>query len=134
MNSTPEIFEQEKTVVKNDLDEQQHVNNVQYVQWIQDIAKNHWEKRAGEEVKEKYFWVVVRHEIDYKHQAFLNDELLLQTFVGEQTHVTSVRYVNILNKETEDTIVKAKSTWCLMDAETKKPVKISEEMIRIFTQ
>ncbi|MGB8705188.1 MAG: acyl-CoA thioesterase, partial [Gillisia sp.] len=102
------------------------------VQWIQDIAKAHWQKNASEEQRKKYFWVVVRHEIDYKKQAFLNDELLLQTFVGEHTHVTSVRMVNILNKENDEIVIQAKSTWCLMDSETKKPVKISEEMLRVF--
>ena len=132
MSPTPQIFTQSVKVTRQDLDELQHVNNVQYLQWIQDIAKAHWQKNASEEQRKKYFWVVVRHEIDYKKQAFLNDELLLQTFVGEHTHVTSVRVVNILNKENEEIIVQAKSTWCLMDSETKKPVKISEEMLRVF--
>ena len=134
MSMTPEVFEQEKKVEGDDLDQNQHVNNVRYVQWIQDVAKAHWEKRAGSELREKYFWVVIRHEIDYKNQAFKDDELLLQTFVGKHTHVTSVRHVNIINKNSNETLVKAKSTWCLMDGESKKPVKITEEMLKIFTR
>lgn len=134
MTQESELFEQTLLVTADDLDELEHVNNVRYVQWIQDIAKSHWEKRATPEMKESYFWVVVRHEIDYKRQALLNDELLLQTYVGEQTHVTSNRYVNILNKVTGKLLVQAKSTWCLMDTETKKPVKISEEMLRVFSK
>jgi len=132
MSYTPEIFEQHLTVSESDLDELNHVNNVQYLQWIQDIAKTHWESRASDEVKEEYFWVVIRHEIDYKKQAFLDEELLIQTFVGEHTHVTSQRHVNVLNKESGEILVKAKSTWCLMDHKTKKPVKISEELLRVF--
>tara|TARA_R100000935_G_scaffold58078_1_gene93788 strand:+ start:1107 stop:1511 length:405 start_codon:yes stop_codon:yes gene_type:complete len=132
MSDTPEIFEKEITVKASDLDELKHVNNVQYVQWIQDIAKEHWEKRASVEILNTYFWVVIRHEIDYKKQAFLNDELVIQTFVGDHTHVTSHRMVNIINKETNEVLVDAKSTWCLMDYKTKKPVKISEEMVRFF--
>lgn len=132
MSGTPEIFEKIITVKASDLDELKHVNNVQYVQWIQDIAKEHWEKRASEEILNTYFWVVIRHEIDYKKQAFLDDELIIQTFVGEHTHVTSQRLVNIINKETNEVLVKAKSTWCLMDYKTKKPVKISQEMLRVF--
>ncbi|MCJ7756968.1 MAG: thioesterase, partial [Gillisia sp.] len=38
MNYTPEIYEIGIKVTKEDLDELQHVNNVRYVQWIQDIA------------------------------------------------------------------------------------------------
>ncbi len=132
MSGTPEIFEKIITVKASDLDELKHVNNVQYVQWIQDIAKEHWEKRASEEILNTYFWVVIRHEIDYKKQAFLDDELIIQTFVGEHTHVTSQRLVNIIIKETNEVLVKAKSTWCLMDYKTKKPVKISQEMVRVF--
>jgi len=132
MSDTPEIFEKSITVKASDLDELKHVNNVQYVQWIQDIAKEHWEKRASEEILDTYFWVVIRHEIDYKQQAFLDDELIIQTFVGDHTHVTSQRLVNILDKETKKVLVKAKSTWCLMSYKNKKPVKISQEMLRVF--
>lgn len=132
MSRTPEIYENSITVKNSDLDELKHVNNVQYVQWIQDIAKEHWENRASKEILENYFWVVIRHEIDYKQQAFLEDELIIQTFVGEHTHVTSQRLVNIKSKKSGKVLVAAKSTWCLMDYKTKKPVKISEEMLRVF--
>ncbi|MEP6262920.1 MAG: acyl-ACP thioesterase domain-containing protein [Gillisia sp.] len=132
MSQTPEIFEQSLTVHKSDLDELEHVNNVRYVQWMEDIAKAHWEERAAEEYRDKFLWIVVRHEIDYKGQAFLGDELLLQTFVGDHTHVTSQRFVNIRNKATNKILTSAKSTWCLIDRETKKPAKISEEMFRDF--
>ncbi len=123
MSGTPEIYEQSVIVKATDLDELKHVNNVQYVQWIQDIAKEHWEKRASEAILNTFFWVVIRHEIDYKQQAFLNDELLIETFVGEHTHVTSQRLVNIKNKKTGKVLVQAKSTWCLMDYKTKKTRK-----------
>ncbi len=132
MSETPEIFEQYLTVKESDLDELEHVNNVRYVQWMEDVAKAHWEERAAKEYREKYFWIVLRHEIDYKGQAFKDDELLLQTFVGEHTHVTSQRFVNIRNKATNKILIAAKSTWCLIDQETKKPAKISEEMFRDF--
>src|SRR5690554_3235756 len=129
---TPEIFEETLIVRKEDLDELDHVNNVRYVQWMEDIAKSHWEKTAPREVQEKYLWVVVRHEIDYKGQAFAGDELLLQTFVGEYTHVTSQRHVVIRNKETNKILIQAKSTWCLLDVENRRPARIEVEMFRNF--
>lgn len=132
MSLTPEIFEQTVKVTKEDIDEHGHVNNVRFVQLMEDISKAHWEKRASEEIKDKYFWVVVRHEIDYKKQAFLNDELLLQTFIGDHTHVTSIRHVVIRNRQTDEILIKAKTTWCLLDRKSGKPVKISEEMFRDF--
>ena len=134
MDKTPQIYQKNLQVEKSHLDNQQHVNNVQYVQWVQDIAEEHWESRATPEQKREFFWVVVKHEIDYKRQAFLNDQLSMQTYVDETTHVTSLRHVIIKNAENDQVIVEAKTVWCLMNAETKKPAKISEEMIGLFQQ
>lgn len=134
MAANPEIFEQKLKVEQLHLDEQNHVNNVQYVQWVQDVAKAHWESRAPQEFQEKYFWVVVRHEIDYKKQAFLNEEILLQTYVSETTHVKSIRHVIIKNAKTGKVLVEAKTTWALIDKQTQKPAKIAEDLKKIFEQ
>ncbi|MEG9326417.1 acyl-CoA thioesterase [Salinimicrobium catena] len=127
-----EIYVHRRTVSKEHLDDLNHVNNVIYVQWIQDIAKEHWEVRASDDLKSKFIWVVIRHEIDYKKQAFLGDEILIETYVGETTFVTSERYVNIKNAKTGDVLVAAKSMWCLLDADTKRPTKITEELRTVF--
>lgn len=132
MDFTPEIFEKEFEVQESDLDKQQHVNNVQFVQWVQDIAEAHWEARATDEQKNGHFWVVVKHEIAYKKEAFLGDQILMQTYVGETTNVTSVRHVIIKNKETDKVLVEAQTTWCLLDAETRRPARITAAMKRVF--
>jgi acyl-CoA thioester hydrolase len=104
------------------------------VQWVQDVAEEHWEARASEEQKSKVIWVVIKHEISYKKEAFLGDRISLQTYVGDTTHVTSIRHVIIKNADTNKLLAEAKTTWCLLDSETKKPVKISEELKRVFLQ
>ncbi|WP_282017821.1 acyl-CoA thioesterase [Salegentibacter mishustinae] len=134
MATTPEIFEQSFLVEKKHLDEQNHVNNVQYVQWVQDVARAHWEVRATKEQNDKFFWIVVKHEISYKQQAFLGDKILLQTYVGETSHVKSTRHVIIKNADSGKVLVEAKTTWALMDQEKKKPAKISEELKKVFQQ
>ena len=134
MITTPQIFEMEIKVSQSDLDEQNHVNNVQYVQWIQDVAKGHWEDRASAAQKEEFFWVVVRHEIDYKQQAFLDDEILLQTYVDQITNVTSIRHVSIKNKKTDKVLAQAKTSWCLMSHESKRPARIDENMKVLFQE
>ena len=57
----PKIYEETLVVTKEDLDDLDHVNNVRYVQWMEDIAKSHWEKTAPRDVQDKYLWMVVRH-------------------------------------------------------------------------
>jgi len=131
-NIPAEIYSHRRIVEEDDLDELQHVNNVRYVQWIQDIAKEHWEVRATTQLKRDFFWVVIRHEIDYKKEALLNDELLIETYVGDTTFVTSERFVNIKKASTDEILVAAKSIWSLLDPSTKRPTKITPELTEVF--
>ena len=62
-------FEQTLTVTSDHLDELQHVNNVQYLQWVQDIAGAHWQHLIRDNPTEFGLWVVRSHHIEYKRQA-----------------------------------------------------------------
>ncbi|GGI57873.1 acyl-CoA thioesterase [Winogradskyella haliclonae] len=61
-----QIFQKEIIVAQTDLDQLNHVNNVRYVQWVQDIAEAHWLKNASKEILDNYYWFLVKHTIDYK--------------------------------------------------------------------
>ncbi len=126
------VFELELTVTKKDIDELNHVNNVVYLQWIQDIAKAHWLAIAPKALTEKYIWMVLRHEIDYRSQAFLNDKLLLKTWVTESAGVKSERAVEIINIQTQKIIIESKTLWCLLDAKTYRPHRIEKDITDIF--
>ena len=114
-----------------DIDAQNHVNNVAYVKWIQDVAVAHWFSVTDEKMREKYTWIVLRHEIDYKKQSFEADKITATTWVGEATRITWERLTEI--KRGDDLLVKARSIWCLIDRETLKPSRITEEMIKLLT-
>jgi len=55
-------------VSADDIDEQRHVNNVAFVRWIQEVAVAHWFSRTTRQQREKFTWIVIRHEIDYKNK------------------------------------------------------------------
>ncbi|CAM1343475.1 acyl-CoA thioesterase [Tenacibaculum amylolyticum] len=118
------IFSVKRKVVAHEIDELQHVNNVVYVQWVQDIAKQHWEVLTKDHKLDDVVWVLIRHEIDYKNQAVLDDEVTVKTWVGETAGVTSVRYVESYKGTT--LLTKSKTTWCLLDAKTFKPTRIND--------
>jgi acyl-CoA thioester hydrolase len=117
-------------VSPEDIDEQSHVNNVAYVKWIQDVAVAHWLSATTEVEREKYTWIVIRHEIDYKSQAFENEEVTATTWVGEPTRISWERFTEITRGES--LLVKARSVWCLIDRETSKPTRISSELKELF--
>ncbi len=113
-----------------DIDAQGHVNNVAYVKWIQDVAVAHWFSVTTEEMREKYTWMLTRHEIDYKKQTFAGEEVTATTWVGEATRITWERFTEI--RRGEDILVKARSIWCLIDRQTSKPSRITSEMINLL--
>ncbi|HEY8559951.1 MAG TPA: thioesterase family protein [Pyrinomonadaceae bacterium] len=117
-------------VSPEDIDEQGHVNNVAYVRWIQDAAVAHWFSVASEEIREKYTWMLTRHEIDYKRQTFENEEVSVTTWVGEPTRVQWERFTEI--RRGDDLLVKARSVWCLIDRKTLRPARIGEEFKEWF--
>jgi acyl-CoA thioester hydrolase len=119
-------------VQKNDIDELGHVNNVVYVRWVQEVAAAHWDSLANTEVKLKYLWVVLRHEIDYLSAAFEGDQLIATTWVGESIGVKSERFVNITHEKTGNPIAKARTTWCLLDGFTMKPKRVNAEIINLL--
>ncbi len=117
-------------VEKNAIDGLNHVNNVVYLQWVNDISEKHWNILAGQEIKEKYLWVVLRHELDYLNQAFLGDEITVITWVGESSGVKSIRNVYVYKGET--ILLKARSTWCLLEMKTLRPTRIKEDILSLL--
>jgi len=90
-----EPFEIAERVRPEDIDELGHVNNVHYLRWVQDAAVAHWKALAPEEDQARLLWVVLRHEIDYKHAAKAGDELIARTWVGESTRISFERLTEI---------------------------------------
>ena len=113
-------------VSARDIDAQGHVNNVAYVKWIQDVAVAHWLSVTTERTREKYTWIVTRHEIDYKRQTFAGEEVTATTWVGEPTRISWERFTEITRGES--LLVKARSVWCLIDRETSRPTRITSEL------
>ncbi|HMB64539.1 MAG TPA: thioesterase family protein [Eudoraea sp.] len=125
-------YEKRIEVREEDLDELQHVNNVRYVQWIQDISKEHWEKNVSPEVFKQAIWVVQNHNITYKGNAQLGDMISLKTYIAETRGATSHRVVEMRNEKTGELLVKSTTTWCLLHPGTFRPMRISREISAIF--
>lgn len=126
-----EFYQKTIRVSAEDLDELQHVNNVKYLEWIQDISKEHWMLRAPEKIRKEVVWVVLSHHISYKKAAFLGEELLLKTHVAHNSGVTSKRVVEITHAE-RGQLVRSETDWCLLNASTLRPMRIPESIKVLF--
>lgn len=110
-----------------DIDGLGHVNNVVYVRWVQEAAEAHWKMLSDETLRADHAWVVLRHEIDYCAAALPGDDPYALTHVGETDSLRSIRYVDIHSRDGRR-LASARTTWCLLDIESRKPRRIPPEI------
>ena len=126
-------FETIISVLPGDIDEQNHVNNTVYLRWVQDVATAHWRAVASPKAQQTIGWVVLRHEIDYKGPATLGDEVVLRTWVGKATRLTFERFTEVRRNRDGRLLSEARTLWCPIDAQSGRPVRVSEEVRSRFS-
>ncbi len=126
------VFAMTFTAAPEHIDELGHVNNAVWVQWIQDIAVAHWRSVARREHDEAYFWVVVRHEIDYLRAAHEGDTVTARTWVGDAPQ--GARFDRIVEFTGADgkTCVRARTVWAIIDRAAGRPVRVPPEVVAPF--
>ncbi|WP_339895402.1 thioesterase family protein [uncultured Algibacter sp.] len=125
-------YETTLVVTKEHIDDLNHVNNVHYVQWVQDIAKAHWQSKASVELQTKYSWFLLSHFIEYKGAAFLNDIIKLKTYIAKAEGVKYTRIVEMYNASTNKLLAKSETKWCFMNTKTQRPSRIPLEIVDLF--
>ena len=121
-------FDLARRVEANDLDERAHVNNVVYVQWVQDAAAAHWAALAPEGARDEVAWVALRHEIDYLKPAVLGDEIAITTWVGVAEGLSFERFTEMRRRADDVLLARARTLWCPVDAKTGRPRRVSAEV------
>jgi acyl-CoA thioester hydrolase len=133
MDRAPETFDLRIVIQPGDIDQLGHVNNVVYLRWVQDVAVAHWQAAAPLEDQAVLRWVVIRHEIDYKRPAFLQDEIIARTWVGTATRIAFERHTELIRASDKRLLAKARTIWCPIDVHTGKPTDVSVEVRARFS-
>ena len=113
-----------------DIDFMGHVNNANYLTWVQEAVLAHWRSIAPPKAVAEHLWVALKHEITYRRPAFLDDEVIA-TVVLERIHGTRAFYDTIIRRG-EDVLAEVKSSWCCVYAETLRPARIAREVAARF--
>jgi acyl-CoA thioester hydrolase len=125
-------FQLEFTALPEHIDELGHVNNAVWVKWIQDIAVAHWRSLADPRHDAAYFWVVVRHEIDYLRAAHAGDALVARTWVGEAPQGARFdRFVEFTGADGK-LCVRARTQWAIIDKAAGRPIRVPAEVVAPF--
>jgi acyl-CoA thioester hydrolase len=126
------VFERAFTAKAEHIDELGHVNNAVWIQWIQEIAVAHWRAVARQEHDDAYYWVVVRHEVDYLRAAVEGDELTARTWVGDAPQGARFdRFVEFTGLDGK-VRVRARTQWAIIDKAAQRPVRVPPEVIAPF--
>jgi acyl-CoA thioester hydrolase len=126
------MFETSITATHADIDELGHVNNAVWVRWIQDVAIAHWEAAALPEHQEAYFWVVIRHEIDYLRAVLPGETVTARTWVPDPPKGAKFdRHMEFTGADGKPR-VRAVTTWAMIDRAAGRPQRVSPEIAAPF--
>ena len=121
------------TIPANAIDENGHVNNVAYVQWMQDIAIEHFASIGGIAAQgDSATWVIREHRIEYFLPAFAGEEIEIKTWVENVRRVRSLRKYEFVRKSDGKVLVKGETEWVFVDAKTGVPCAIPAEVSKVF--
>ncbi len=118
------------TIEPADIDHMGHVNNAVYLRWVQEAVVRYWETVAPAEAVAQHLWVALKHEISYRRPAFLEDtvvaEVLAERVQGART------FFSTIIKRGEDVLAEVRSSWCCLDAATKRPARLARSVVERF--
>lgn len=125
-----QTYEYDVDVAADDIDEMGYVNNTVYLKWVQTAVLRHWYRFAPKEAVAAYLWVALKHEIRYRHPAFLNDHVVIRV-VLEKLLGARAFYKTMINHG-DDVLAEVESCWCCLDSVTRKPVRLARDIIARF--
>ena len=121
----------ELVVAQDAIDVNGHVNNVQYVQWMQDAARHHsaglgWHYERY--VRLGATWIIRSHNIEYLHSSYLGDRLTVYTWVAHIKKFRSQRKFLFYRAEDATVVARASTVFIFCDIAGGGPRSIPQEV------
>ncbi len=129
------VYRFEITVAAQMVDLLGHVNNVTYVQWMQDAAIRH-ARTTGAYQAASFIgatWVVRTHHVEYLKPAVVGDVITVMTWVADFQKVQSLRKYKFIRVSDQAVLVEAQTNWVFINESTGRPMAIPEEIKDAFS-
>ncbi|NTZ43888.1 acyl-CoA thioesterase [Altererythrobacter sp. SALINAS58] len=114
------------------IDELGHVNNIVWLGWAQDIATSHWKARADPAHVEAYFWVVTRHEVDYRGNIGAGEAVTAETWIPDAPRGARFDRCVSFSDDAGKVLVSVRSTWAMLDKASGRLVRIRPDVAAAF--
>jgi acyl-CoA thioester hydrolase len=125
----------ERTATISDIDEVNHVSNLVYLRWIQDVAVAHssalgWPferyRRQGT------IFVVRRHEIDYVAPVTVEQAVRVETWVESLKAASCIRRTEMFRISDQQLVCRGSTLWAFVSFADGKPQRIPAEIAQDF--
>lgn len=129
------IFSHRFTIPSAANDLNGHVNNVNYVQWMQEVATLHSDAEGCTfESCQKLgaAWVVRAHQIEYLRPAFAGEEIEILTWVCNLKRTRSLRRYRFLRSSDQMLLARAETDWVFINTQTGRPISIPAEVSNCY--
>lgn len=130
----PAVFEDQRVVAPEEIDELGHVNNIAYLRWTQRAAVRHSDAQGWTTADYKRLgqgWVVRSHTIEYLQPAYVGEQIVVRTWVADMKRVTSARRFVILRPTDNVILAEATTNWAFINFQTgnlcRIPVEVSSK-------
>lgn len=128
------VYSKTITIPESAIDENGHVSNVVYVQWMQEIAIEHYQSISGMNSMQPFgaTWVVREHRIEYFLPAFAGEEIEIKTWIENIRRVRSLRQYEFVRKLDGKIVVRGETDWVFVDIKTGSPRAIPDEVFSVM--
>jgi acyl-CoA thioester hydrolase len=124
------MFRYRVAIAPADIDHMGHVNNSVYLRWVQEAVVDYWQSVAPPDAVAKHLWVALKHEITYRRPTFLQDVVIAEV-VAEKVEGARAMFTTVIRRG-EDILSEIRSSWCCLDAVTKRPARLAREVVSRF--
>jgi len=128
------IYRYDITVPAEAIDENGHLNNVEYVRWMQRVAIAHAQHTpcAQATADAGATWIARSHRIEYLRPAFEGEQLVILTWCAEIRKVRAQRQYRFFRLADQTVVATGETDWVFADAQTGRPRAMPAAVVSAF--
>ena len=131
----PSIHQKRFTFPPTARDLNHHVNNIEYVRLMQEVADEHVTANGwpmDKLIAAGWSWVVRTHRIDYKRPCLPGEPVSLYTWVHDFQRIHSRRRYRFVRETDGAILAEAETDWVSVDIHTGRPLPTPAHFIADF--
>lgn len=135
-NEKPEdgTFTHRFVVADDVIDVNNHINNVAYVRWMQDVAVAHSRTclESGTVQHLGCTWVARSHHIEYLRPGFVDETIEIKTWLADIRRVRCRRKYEFSRTSDDILLARGETDWVYVNLATGRPTSIPEQIRSAF--